>query len=337
MKAGSKLALLAAVASAGLLSAGMANASLSVFQQYVGTNGISTDGWGSTTNTGNITASVPVGSTVLAAYLYSSMFFDLTVPTGTLNGATVNYATQLGSTGGCCSLQASRANVTSIVKPVIDSGPGGIYNFAITEGKATQDGEALVVVYSNATLPTSTIAILNGFSAQAGDNSSISFATGLNPAAAGFQAEMRIGDGFSCCGQKSVITVNGQTLTNVAGNHDDGLSGDSNGALITVGGSNDPFTVASPGTPANDYATDHERYDLRPYITAGDTTINIHTVNPSNDDNIFLEVFQVTGEGRVTTGPGVIPEPTTWAMLIAGIAGLGAMLRRRRATGPLTA
>ncbi|MBI4874680.1 MAG: hypothetical protein HY822_08605, partial [Acidobacteria bacterium] len=56
--------LLAAVAATPL------QASLSVFSTYTGTVGVSTAGWGSVTNTGTITASVPVGSTVLAAYLY---------------------------------------------------------------------------------------------------------------------------------------------------------------------------------------------------------------------------------------------------------------------------
>lgn len=32
-----------------------------------------------------------------------------------------------------------------------------------------------------------------------------------------------------------------------------------------------------------------------------------------------------------TTNPGVVPEPTTWALMIIGFGGAGAMLRRRRA------
>ena len=53
----------------------------------------------------------------------------------------------------------------------------------------------------------------------------------------------------------------------------------------------------------------------------GDTSITVDTTNPSLDDNIFLQVFDVSGNGTVV-GPGV-PEPTTWAMMVIGFAGLG--------------
>jgi hypothetical protein len=216
------------------------------------------------------------------------------------------------------------------VAATVNGGPGGAYNFNILETKENTDGEALVVVYQLGSLSTSTIGILDGFSAQSGDNSSINFAAALHPAAPGFQAEMRIGDGFSCCGQESQIDVNGLRMTDVAGNNDDSVDGaPDDGNLITVGGDNDPFTVASPGSPQGDYGADHERYDLRPFITDGDTSIHIHTLNPSNDDNIFLEVFQVSGEA-VITGNGGVPEPAAWAMMLLGFFGMGAMLRRRQ-------
>ncbi len=341
MKLRKKMALLAAAASVGILASGAANASLSLLQQFVGDYGLSTNGFGSVTQNGNITANVPVGSTVVAAYLYSSLY-NTETPATTLNGNTLSF-TALGANQS--SLQASRANVTSIVAPVVNGGPGGNYSFAVHETTASTDGEALVVVYFNAALSTSTVAILDGFSSSAGDNSSISFSTPLNPSSSGFQAEMRIGDGYSCCNQASTITVNGSTLTTVAGNNDDSVDGGSpqNGSLITVGGDNDPFTVASPGSPATDYTADHERYNLVPFINNGDTTISLHTVNPSGDDNIFLETFLVSGNGNVvsngppSTGPNGVPEPATWAMMIIGLGGIGASLRRRRPLGVATA
>ncbi len=330
MKRATKNLLIAAAAAGALLSAGGANASLNVFHVFTGNNGLSTAGFGSTTNSGNLTANVPLGSTVLAAYLYTSLFSNTSTPTGTLNGNAVSYTTLGVNSSSCCSLQASRADVTSIVAGVINGGLGGAYNFGVTEGSSTQDGEALVVVYSNAALAVSTVAILDGFSQSTGDNSSLSFSSALNPAASGFQAEMRIGDGFSCCDQASNISVNGQLMTTVAGNNDDSVDGGvSNGNLITVGSDNDPFTVASPGTPQTNYLLDHERYNLTPFIKNGDTSINIHTLNPSNDDNIFLETFLVSGEATVH-GNGGVPEPATWAMMLMGFFGLGAMMRRRR-------
>jgi len=330
MQGATKSILVAACAAGALLTAGAASASLTVFQTYTGNLGLSTGGFGSTTQAGDITANVPVGSTVVAAYLYSSTFSfgSPFTPTGTFAGNAVTY-TPLGATG-CCSLQAGRADVTSIVAAVVNGGPGGAYNFHVTEGEAGDDGEALVVVYSNGSLNVSSIGILDGFSTPGGDASSISFASALHPAAPGFQAEMRIGDGFSCCSQETTITVNGQVLTDVAGNNDDNTDGGvSNGNLFTIGGDNDPFTVTGPGTPAEDYNTDHERYNLSPFITDGDTSINLHTFNATGDDNIFLEVFQVTGEATFHGSDGV-PEPATWAMMLLGFFGLGSMLRRRR-------
>ena len=331
MKRATKSLLIAACAVGALLGASAAEASLTVFKTYTGTVGVSTDGFGSTSDAGVITANVPVGSTVVAAYLYSSLYFVSpgTPAAGSLNGNALTY-TPLGNTGGCCSLEASRADVTSIVAAVINGGPGGAYNFNVTETSGNTDGEALVVVYSNGSLGTSTVAILDGFSLQSGDDSSFAFGSPLHPGDAGFQAEMRIGDGFSCCSQESSISVNGKLMTDVAGNNDDNVDAFlSNGNLITMGGDDDPFTVASPGSPAEDYGTDHERYDLRPFITDGDTVIHVHTVNPSGDDNIFLEVFQITGEATVTTNDG-IPEPATWAMMLLGFFGMGSVLRRRR-------
>ncbi len=322
-----------ALAMCGALGAGTASASLTSFQTFIGNVGYSSDGFGSTTQSGTISASVPTGSTVLAAYLYTSVFSNSTGSGAgaTLNGSAVSFAPFVAQTPSCCGLASARADVTSIVKPVIDGGAGGLYNFSLTEANSTQDGEALVVVYSNAALPESTFAILDGFSLSSGDSTAINFAEALNPAAPGFFAEMALGIGFSCCGQDSNVTVNGTTITTVAGNHDDGAQ-TANGSLITVGGFDDPYSTLLPT-----YADDHERYNLVPYITAGDTAINIQTVNPSGDDNIFLAMFHVLGQAGINEPPpnggggGSVPEPSLLGLLGIGAAGLGLSRRRRQA------
>jgi len=312
-----------------LLAAGTAQASLTSFQTFTGTVAVSTDGFGSTSNSGTISASVPVGATVLGAYLYTATFLNQTHTGvgGTLNGTAIPYGAPVPNPSpsalGCCALASARADVTSIVAPIINGGPGGIYNFTITETSSSQDGEALVVVYSLASLPVATVGILDGFSAVTGDSYSINFGTPLNPAAPGFFAEMRIGDSFSCCSQQSIIKINGTTITNVAGNNDDGAQV-ANGSLITMGGFDDPF---SPMLPS--YENDHERYNLVPQITAGDTTINVFTQNNDATDNIFLSVFHVSGQAFVNEPPPTngVPEPSTLVLLGAGLTSL--VLRRR--------
>ncbi len=313
-----------AFGAAAVTAPSLAMASDNLFQEYTGDVGVATSGWGSLSQSGTIfTSAIPVGSTVTAAYLYTSEFYSDGLAGGTLGGTTVNYNTALGiNTSACCSLQAYRADVTSIVAPVVNGGPGGVYSFGITETDANQDGEALVIAYTNPAIATNTVAILNGFAESTGDISHVNFATPLDTTAPGFFAHMIIGDGFSCCGQASTITVNGQVMTTVAGNNDSSVDATpANGNLITVGNINGPYTGGTPGFPQNDYSADHEAYDLAPFISNGDTTITINTINSSLDDNIFLQVFNVSGVASVVTP--TIPEPSTWAMMLLGFAGLG--------------
>ena len=320
-----------------MLCSGAAHASLTAFKTYVGNYGVSTSGWGSLTQSGTLTANVPAGATVTAAYLYTSSyqpFSDNPDIGGSFQSNAVSY-TPLGlNAAGGNSMEAGRADVTAIVAAAINGGPGGAYNFSITETSDYQDGSALVVVYRLPSLPVSTVGILDGFSTTSGDSTALNLSTPVNLTTPGYFAEMRLGIGFSCCGQASHVTVNGTVITTNAGNNDDSVDANlNNGNLITVGGDNDPF---SPLLPT--YEGDHERYNLDPQLTNGDTSIRVDTINPSGDDNIFLAVIHVHGRAGVNVPPPAAeakPVPAGsalgMAMLSMLVGGLG-WARRTRST-----
>lgn len=308
-----------------LSAAGPAMAGLDPFKTFVGNYGLSTDGGGSNGGDYTVSAFVPLGGVVTAAYLYQATNNSGSVEAITLNGSAVAFGPRVGNGTACCSLASARADVTSLIGGIVNGGAGGTYNFTIGEGNTgVTDGTALVVVYSLASLAESTVAILDGWASVTGDTTFINFAEGLNPAAPGFTADVRLGIGFSCCSQRSTINVNGDLMTENAGNFDDGAA-QSNGSLITVGGNDDPFSGALPS-----YADDHERYNLTDFITAGDTQIRLDTFNSSRDDNIFLLAGLFSGRAGINEPPPGVPEPATWLMLISGFALAGAAIRRRK-------
>ena len=318
----------------GLLSAPNVLASLSEVGTWNGKVGYSSDGFGSLSQSGTISASVPAGSTVLEAYLYTATYGSAPENStdGTmLNGVAVTFSAWVNNPS-YPAVSMRRADVTAIVKPVIDVGVGGVYDFTVDEVTALQDGEALVVVYENASLDDATFALVEGFSDISGDNFSINFAEPIDTTDPNFFAEMFLGISFSCCNQVSTVAVNGTTITENAGDRDDAVGSGNNGSLITVGGFDDPF---SPFLPS--YADDHERYDISSYITNGDQSIDVFTINPSVNDNILIAGFYVNGLAGVNEPPPTelpdpaIPVPTmsTWGSIIL-LALLGLVAYRRR-------
>lgn len=312
---------------AAIVSASSASASLAPFQSFVGKYAMSTDGFGSTSESGVISASVPAGSTVVAAYLYSATNNTNNVPAVSLDGNLATFGPAVSNATACCNLKSYRADVTGLVASVINGGGGGIYNFNVREGGASStqiDGEALVVIYSNPSLPEATVGLLDGFASVTGDTTNINFATPLNPADPGFFAEMSLGISFSCCdSQRSTINVNDLLLTENAGNYDDGAQL-SNGSLITVGGFDD--ALSSGG---DSYANDGERYNLASFVAAGDTTIKVDTFNASQDDNIFFAGFYVSGKAGINEEPPTdVSEPGSLLLLLLGVAAL--LLGRKR-------
>jgi hypothetical protein len=339
------LAAVIGVALVGFVLATPASAALTLFNSFTGNEGVSTDGCGSTTATCTLQTLIPTGSTIQAAYLYSSTysFTSPTDPNGTSLSQGANTIvptfTPLGiNTSACCTLQAWRADVTSFVQA--NTSIGALTTWTANEGAKTAniDGEALVIVFSNPARPTQTVFILDGFASAAGDTAHVV----TNPLPAGFTAQMLIGDGFSFdgsdpnaptnTGQVSTIKVNGTTLTAVAGHCDDAQNTTcEDGNLITMGGTNagpktDPFTPF-PCTGIGCVGSDHESYDLGNILHIGDTVIDLATFNTSLDDNIFVEVFDISGTAQINPE---VPEPASLVLLGAGLVGLGLYFRRGR-------
>jgi hypothetical protein len=363
------MAILAA-ATVVLVGTPKASATLTTFQAFSGEVAVSVDGGGSLQSTlpDGLTAEVPAGSQVIAAYLYTSTY-DTTgsaagtpAPSssagGTFNGNTVTY-TSLPPNVDESGLQAGRTDVTSIVQaevnPSGNAAVGGVYNFGVTESNTSnQDGEVLVTVYSNPTLPTASVGILDGGSASGGDTSSINFAS--DPA--GSTVLMSVGDGFSYDigggSQSSTINVDGSLLTSAAGNcdlnQDNGTPPNptacSDGNLITAGvlGLNADGSVntaySNPFTTIGDTntSTDHELYNISSLINPADgDTVTLNTANSSFDDNIFEETFYANGLAGFNAPPpppsgppAATPEPGTLSLVATGFSSIGMLLRRRK-------
>ena len=261
-------------------------------------------------------------STVRSAFLLaaSTGFSGDTIPDGSLlfQGAGISWDTKVPS--GIFS-ENYLADVTSIVKPVVDAAAAGIINLTVDEGAITLavDGEVLAVVFDDSSqTATHSIVLLFGAQATAGDTFAVTLAQPIDPTAAGAVADFGLGIsfGYQVSGvdlrQYSIVEVNGQRLSTSAGGQDDCRDGitTGNGCLITAGGIGD--SNANPpdpfATPTN-ARSDDELYSLLPFMTNTATSISVFTQNPSNDDNIFFAYFDLSAAGIV--GPGIVLGPDT--------------------------
>jgi Ca2+-binding RTX toxin-like protein len=284
---------------------------------------------GSATGGGTIDIAVPDGSHIEKAFLYSTTYLGGTSTSVRLSSGaqalTVAGFQSLGTTASA-QLTAYRADVTSFVSQVVGDGDPAQFQLSVTNINGTNvDGYALAIVYSNPNEALRTITFLDGYSAQSGDDLSLGFTTPVNTAQPGFQALLSLGIGFgyqttSFYDQHSLVTVNGRILSQSAGGYDDGTA--ANGGLITIGGLGDNPSNPGPALPSSSSLGpryDDELYNLAlgdsasatPFLANNASSIQVHTQNPSFDDNIFFAGLNITAQGfgamagfDATTYPG---------------------------------
>ena len=188
------------------------------------------------------------------------------------------------------------ADVTSIVRPVLDAAPAGTVPLTLVEPDPDSvDGAILVVVYDDPAVTTElTVSLLFGALSPNGDSYDVRLAEPVRLSDPDTRLEMSLGISYSFqsggAQQYSLVDVNGRRLSTSAGGEDDGEP--ENGSLITVGGDGDAPSnpVDAQGTPSGP-RSDDEAYDLRAFVQDGDTAIRVETRNPSLDDNVLLAAF----------------------------------------------
>lgn len=295
--------------------------SLNANYTFVGNGNWSIDGvGGQATGGGIVSAIVPEGSRVEAAFLYGSTYFSGTVDSATLSlgddTLTVSDFDALGVSGPT-SLQGYRADITAFIREAVGDGDEDVFDFNLDGISGLNvDGFALVIVYSNPDESLRTIALLDGFSNPDGDEFALGFDEPVDTDQDGFEALLSLGIGFGFQGgeQYSQVTVDSRPLTTSAGGSDDGRA--ANGGLLTIGGIGDDPANPDPGAlPDGDPRIDDELYDLAqgnsvdaaPFLADGAESISVTTLNPSDDDNIFFAGFNITAVVAVDTDENDAP------------------------------
>lgn len=291
---------------------------------------LSIDGFGSLSNNGVIQANIPTGSTIQRAYLYATSIWDKSpVYDVIFHGTTlsVSSATILGPEQNPAT--TARWDVTSIIA---SSFTGGLQDFSILEN-GDNDGEVLVVAYSNPSTQGFTSVILDGELSTTGDTVEFNFAS-IPYTGGAFLVSLASSYSRQPSGQFTQIDVttnstNNRRLTTSAGGADDRTTGElsENGNLITVGGIGDNPANVDPTADPMHTNPDDEYYNLAlgnsanpaPFISLGDTFLRLTTQNTTDDDNVF-GMF-------ITISPTPVPEPSM-TLGIFGIGAIGALISR---------
>lgn len=263
-----------------------------------------------------------LSGTIGAAYLYwagptnstsstanASVNFDGSAITGT------NIGFSQDNFWGFQNSQAYRADVTSLV-----SGTGN-GNYALSnfnKSNAEINGASLVVFYNDGNAANNHDVVLfngndanypNSFDAP-GWNASLS---GINYTGGPASLTLHVSDGQHFgAGDDGNVAFNGTTI-DVGGNDFDGNS-------VQTG--NGTF-------PSNGALWDIHNYDVTSLLTNGANTLT-ETPAVGVGDALGLIVAQFNLPVGAAPPPPAVPEPATWAMMLAGMGVVGAAMRRRQ-------
>lgn len=98
--------------------------------------------------------------------------------------------------------------------------------------------------------------------------------------------------------------------------------------LFLYEGAFDPLDATANGIAANDDLLGLTTSGFAASLSAGTSYFAVLTAFANGDAG--LHSLTIGGDGTVTPVTGVVPEPTSWAMLIIGFGTLGVALRGRR-------
>ena len=288
--------------------------SLDPLASEVGRISLAIDGDGNNTGVGTIQILKPAGATVRRAFftLATTGFWGYELLAGDvkIDGVDVIWSNSIPSS---ISSFNYFSDITGMVSGKLDAAPAGLVDFEITELNTFGiEGEIIAVIFDDPNQTQDvTIMILFGAQQITGDDFLIGLAEPLDITDPSSIVQMSLGISYGyqnddyLTGQVSLIDVNGVRLTSSAGGQDDGV--DANGALITVGGlGDDPANPPDPNG-AGGPRYDDELYDLKPFVNNGDVSILVHTLNPSDDDNVFFGAFYLTGAAIIGEGGLLTP------------------------------
>jgi hypothetical protein len=272
---------------------------------------------------GIIQVEKPAGATVRKAYMAAATTgtsaYNVQPSDIKVDGADVTWTTMVTSNMGGHNYWT---DVTSLVKPKIDAAPAGRIDFTITETPTAQiDGELLVVIFDDPAQTTdNTIVLMFGAQQMGGDNFNIGLSKPIVLTDPNLALDFSLAISYSNqdnSAQYSIVDVNGIRMTSWAGGNDDSNAGMGNGNLFTVGGLDDVNTnPADPNAkPQGNKRYDDELYTLMPFVQNGDTTIAVHTENPSMDDNILFAGLYMRSATAVV-GKGVVLSPASATNLV---------------------